>query len=63
MDVAVFVLPPEVITAVLAAASTSTAVTAITPRCAAFVAGKSGFRIPRPSETISAHATSAPPAM
>jgi hypothetical protein len=60
---AVFVLPPEVITAAPTAASINTTVTAITPRSPALVGGKSGLRIPSPSDTTSAQTTSAAPAI
>jgi hypothetical protein len=52
----------EVTTAIDAAASTRTAVTAITARSPAGPKGKSGLRIPRASESTTAHTTSSPPA-
>jgi hypothetical protein len=55
--------PPEVTTAIETAASTSTAVTAITARCWPRLLGKSARRAPMRSESTSAHATSRPPAM
>ncbi len=55
--------PPEVATAVAAAATTSNAVIAISRRSPAASLGKLGRRSPIPSETRSAHATSRPPAM
>ena len=60
---ALSVAPPEVITAVDVAPSTSTTVIAITTRSPAPLPGKSGLRSPSRRDTISAHATSAPPAM
>ena len=60
---AVFVLPPEVTTAMLTAARTSTAVIAMIPRSCDLLEGKSGLRMPMSSDRVSAHATSSPPAM
>ncbi len=53
----------EVSTAVETAASTSTAETATTARWPAALPGKSGLRMPIPSDSVSAHTTSRPPAM
>ena len=53
---------PDVTTAMDAAARTSTTVTAITARSPAGPNGKSGLRMPRASDTVSAHTTSRPPA-
>jgi hypothetical protein len=52
----------DVSTAIEAAARTKTTVTAITARSPAGPKGKSGLRIPRPSDSTSAHTTSSPPA-
>jgi hypothetical protein len=55
--------PPEVATAMAAAATTSTAVTTMTRRSPATSLGKLGRRSPIPSDTSRAHPTSRPPAM
>lgn len=52
----------DVITAIDAAASTRTTVTAITARSPAGPKGKSGLRIPKASDSTTAHTTSSPPA-
>jgi hypothetical protein len=55
--------PPEVATAVAVAATTSSAVIAISRRCPAESLGKLGRRSPIPTDTSSAQPTSSPPAM
>jgi hypothetical protein len=57
-----FSVGPDVITAVDTAASTSTALIAPTARCPCRLLGKPGLRRPSAIETISAQATSTPPA-
>jgi hypothetical protein len=63
LDLERYAPPPEVATAVAAAATTSNAVIAISRRSPAASLGKLGRRSPIPSETSRAHATSRPPAM